>query len=50
MVTADVDGCDLAFEETVRRISWSAPVSDAGGVRKELVLLTRAAREGLPNN
>jgi heme iron utilization protein len=44
MVTADVDGCDLATEETVLRVHWSAPVADAGGVRNELVRLAREAR------
>ncbi len=44
MVTADVDGCDLAQGETVLRVHWSAPVADAGGVRNELVRLARAAR------
>lgn len=42
MVAADVDGCDLAQNEQVRRISWSAPVSDAAGVRRELVALSKA--------
>ena len=44
MIAADVDGCDLAEGETVRRIAWSRPVTDAGEVRRELVALTRAAR------
>lgn len=44
MVAVDVDGCDLACGEAVRRIAWSAPVDDAGGVRNELVRLTKAAR------
>ncbi len=44
MVTADVDGCDLAQGEETRRIAWSAPVDDANGVRKQLILLARAAR------
>jgi putative heme iron utilization protein len=44
MVAADVDGCDLAQQERVVRIAWSAPVTDAGGVRAELVRLARAAR------
>jgi putative heme iron utilization protein len=43
MVTVDVDGADLAAGEEVRRLAWSAPVADPGGVRAELV---RAAREG----
>jgi heme iron utilization protein len=42
MVAADVDGCDLAREDEVRRVAWSAPVTDAGGVRAELVRLARA--------
>ena len=41
MVAADVDGCDLAQGEEVRRIAWAAPVADAGGVRRELVRLAR---------
>lgn len=44
MVAVDVDGCDLALDERVVRVAWSAPVADAGGVRKELVQLTRQAR------
>lgn len=44
MVAVDVDGCDLAVGERVRRVPWSAPVADAGGVRRELVRLARAAR------
>ena len=46
MVTVDVDGCDLAQGEQVIRIHWSAPVSDAGGVRRELIRLAREARAG----
>jgi putative heme iron utilization protein len=44
MVTSDVDGMDLAQGERVLRVHWSAPVSDAGGVRTELVRLAREAR------
>jgi putative heme iron utilization protein len=43
MVTADVDGFDLALGERVVRFAWSAPVKDAGDVRRELV---RMAKEG----
>jgi heme iron utilization protein len=43
MVTADVDGFDLALGERVLRVCWSAPVKDAGDVRRELV---RMAKEG----
>ena len=46
MVTVDVDGCDLAQGEQVIRIHWSAPVPDAGGVRRELIQLAREARAG----
>jgi heme iron utilization protein len=43
MVTADVDGFDLAQGEKVVRFAWSAPVKAAGDVRRELV---RMAQEG----
>ncbi len=35
----DVDGCDLVRDESVLRIAWSAPVSDAAGLRTELIRL-----------
>jgi putative heme iron utilization protein len=44
MVACDVDGCDLAREDLVLRIPWSAPVANAGGIRTELVRLTTMAR------
>ncbi len=44
MVAVDVDGCDLAQEERVLRVAWSAPVADAAGVRTELVSLAAQAR------
>jgi heme iron utilization protein len=44
MVTADVDGTDLAWDERVVRFHWSAPVIDAGGVRMELVGMAKEAR------
>ncbi len=44
MVAVDVDGCDLADEERVIRVHWSAPVADPDGVRRELIRLARAAR------
>jgi heme iron utilization protein len=44
MAAVDVDGCDLAQGEVVRRIGWSAPVSGPDGVRTELVRLAREAR------
>jgi putative heme iron utilization protein len=45
MVTADVDGCDLAVDEIVKRVAWSAPASNAADIRNELVHCTRLARE-----
>lgn len=45
MVTADVDGFDLAQGETVRRFAWSAPVKNAGDVRQELVRMGQTAPE-----
>ncbi len=44
MVACDVDGCDLGREEAVLRVPWSAPVSDAGGIRAELVRLAKMAQ------
>jgi putative heme iron utilization protein len=46
MVTADVDGFDLALEERVVRFAWSAPVKDAGDVRRELVRMAAEGRDG----
>ncbi len=46
MVTVDVDGCDLAQDERVIRVHWSAPVADLGGVRRELIRLAREASAG----
>lgn len=44
MVACDVDGCDLAREETVLRIAWSTAAPDPAAIRTELVTLARAAR------
>ena len=44
MVGVDPEGCDLSDGTASRRIAWSLPVADAGGVRAVLVGLTRAAR------
>jgi putative heme iron utilization protein len=44
MVGVDVDGFDLARDETVIRVAFGSPVADAGGVRAELVRMARAAR------
>ncbi len=45
MVAADVDGCDLAQDDIVRRIPWSAAVSGPADIRRELVALTEHARK-----
>jgi putative heme iron utilization protein len=45
MVAVDIDGCDLASGDIVKRIDWSAPVKDADGVRNELVALVELARQ-----
>ena len=45
MVAVDIDGCDLADGELVRRVAWSVPVTDAGAIRAELVKLVRIARD-----
>ncbi|HXT80425.1 MAG TPA: pyridoxamine 5'-phosphate oxidase family protein [Acetobacteraceae bacterium] len=44
MVVADSDGFDLAADERVIRIPWTAPVGSAGSIRDELVRMTHAAR------
>ncbi len=44
MVTADIDGFDLAQGEAVLRFAWSAPVKNAGEVRQELLRMAQAAR------
>ena len=41
LVAVDVDGCDLAREEAVLRVPWSAPVADANAIRAELIRLAR---------
>jgi putative heme iron utilization protein len=46
MVTADVDGFDLALEERVVRFAWPAPVNDVGDVRRELVRMAKEGRGG----
>jgi putative heme iron utilization protein len=43
MVTADIDGFDLALGEVVIRFAWSAPVKDAAEVRRELVRMAQGA-------
>ena len=44
MTVCDVDGCDVSYDELVKRIPWPARVSDADGVRRALILLARAAK------
>ena len=44
MVGVDTEGCDLAQDETVIRVPWSAPAADARAIRAELVRLAEAAR------
>jgi len=44
MVGVDTEGCDLAHDETVIRIPWSAPAADSRAIRAELVRLAGAAR------
>jgi putative heme iron utilization protein len=46
----DTDGCDLALEDRVLRLAWAAPVSDPDGVRAQLILAARAARNNLNKN
>ena len=45
MATVDTEGFDLALDETTLRVNFSAPVADSGGVRAELVRLTRSSRQ-----
>ena len=46
MVTADVDGFDLAAGGRVIRFAWSEPVKDSGEVRRELVRMAKEGRGG----
>jgi putative heme iron utilization protein len=45
MVAVDVDGADLAQEERVLRLPFTAPVATPEQVRTELVRAARAGRE-----
>jgi heme iron utilization protein len=47
LAACDVDGCDLALGEAVLRLPFDAPVAEADGIRKALILAARAARQGL---
>jgi len=43
IVAIDVDGCDLAFGDDVRRVAWPSPASSADAVRNELARLVETA-------
>jgi len=43
MVGVDTDGFDLAQDEAVIRIPWSAPAADSGAIRAELVRMVAAS-------
>jgi len=45
LAALDVDGCDFVRGEEVRRLAFEAPVEDAEGVRRALILAARAGRE-----
>lgn len=47
LTAVDVDGCDLTLGEQVFRLHWTAPVTDAGGVRAGLIQAARQGREAL---
>ena len=47
MAACDVDGCDLVREEQALRIAWPQSVTDAGGIRTQLIRLAHAARKRL---
>lgn len=46
VVAVDVDGCDLALEDDVRRLHFEAPVADANGIRAALIQAARRGRDG----
>ncbi|MBV9248146.1 MAG: pyridoxamine 5'-phosphate oxidase family protein [Acetobacteraceae bacterium] len=41
VVAVDVDGCDVADGEVVRRVHWSAPVNDVEGLRQEIAAVAK---------
>jgi len=49
MVGVDVDGCDIAQEDQVSRLEWSAPVGDPDAVRTALIDATRNGRAAIHN-
>jgi heme oxygenase (biliverdin-IX-beta and delta-forming) len=51
MVAVDVAGFDLALEERIIRMPWSAPVKDAAEIRTELVrMVQESATQGTRTN
>lgn len=44
MVACDADGFDVALDDHVRRIAWTAPVAAPGAIRGALVAFAGAAR------
>ena len=44
MVACDVDGCDVAHEDTVRRLHWTAPAGSPDGMESALAHLLRTVR------
>lgn len=47
MAAVDVDGADLSAGEMVLRLAFTAPVTEPGGIRSELVRAAREARSRL---
>jgi putative heme iron utilization protein len=47
LTAVDVEGCDLALGEEVRRLAFGRPAADADAVRRELILAARAGRAEL---
>ncbi len=48
MVGVDTDGCDIAFGEATRRVGWTKPAASPDDIRRELIVLARAARAESP--
>jgi putative heme iron utilization protein len=47
MTAVDTDGLDIEMNGSTTRVDFASPVTDGGGVRSELVRLTRLARQTL---
>jgi len=47
IASVDVDGCDLALGDDVRRLHFAAPVADADAVRAALIRAARSGRAAL---